>query len=317
MLPDRPEFDSSRRAWLALTLGTMTLGTGPRRAFGADGAEDARISKLEERAKKAGIAPFRVSRTENFLGVGDASDGYRREALGVCEALGKVFVKHLRDRGFRVDLPADRMMVVVLKDSESYGALVGQAPGDELGGHYDLDSNRLVVFDFRPGQSPGSGAERINTFTLVHETTHLLAYNTGLLALDRDPGKCVAEGVATYFEMWRKTVSVPAGRVNRPRLDAIRDATRAGDAWIELSRLLTEDSLFDAPDTAQLAYGQSWLLMYHLLTASRSLWPEVVGWFDDMRTQTGDRLAILEKRLGPVDKLDEKLRRLARELSRS
>jgi hypothetical protein len=317
MLPDRLDFDPSRRAWLALSLGALGLGAASRRAIAADAAEDARIAKLEERAKKAGIEPFGVSRTENFLGVGDAADGYRREALGVCEALGKVFVKHLRDRGFRVDLPADRMMVVVLKDSESYGALVGQAPGEDLGGHYDLDSNRLVVFDFRPGQPPGSGAERINTFTLVHETTHLLAYNTGLLALDRDPGKCVAEGVATYFEMWRKTANVPVGRVNRPRLDAIRAATRAGDDWIDLPRLLTQDALFDDPDTAQLAYGQSWLLMYHLLTASRSLWPAIVGWFDDMRTASGDRVAILEKRLGPVDKLDDTLRRLARELMRA
>src|SRR5690606_9347007 len=109
---------------------------------------------------------------------------------------------------------------------------------------------------------------------------------------------------------------VPAGRINRPRLEAIRAASRSSVDWIDTARLLTEDALFDAPDTAQLAYGQAWLLMYHLLTTSRSLWPEVVGWFDDMRTQTGDRVATLEKRLGPVEKLDATLRRLARELTR-
>lgn len=316
MIPDRPNLDTSRRAWIALSLGTLGLGSFGRRGAAADAGEDARVARLEEQAKKAGLGRLATSRTDHFLGVGDAPEGFRREALGVCEALGKVFVKHLRDRGFRVDFPADRMMVVVLKDSISYGALVGETPGKDVGGHFDLDADRLVVFDFRPHQPPGTGAERINTFTLVHETTHLLAYNTGLLALDRDPGKCVAEGVAAYFEMWRKTANVPVGRINRPRLEAIRAASQSGAEWIETSRLLVEDALFDDPATAQLAYGQAWLLMYHLLTASRSQWPDVVKWFDAMRAQAGDRVATLEKHLGPVAKLDEKLRRLGRELVR-
>lgn len=306
----------TRREWLALGASTLAFGPAIGRAVAADSKEDARIAKIEEQAKRAGIGPFGVATTEHFLGVGNAPAGYRKEALAVCEALGRVFTKHLRDRGFRVEFPADRMTVVVLKDAISYGALMGQAPGKDVGGHYDLDADRLVVFDFRPDQAPGSGAERINTFTLVHETTHLLAFNTGLLALDRDPGKCVAEGVATYFEMWRRSVNVPVGRVNRPRLESIRDASRSEVDWIDTSRLLTEDALFDDVETAQLAYGQAWLLMYHLLTVSRSLWPRVVAWFDDMRSRSGDRVAMLEKHLGPIGKLDENLRRLGRELAR-
>ncbi len=317
MTHDRPDLDVSRRAWISLSLAAMGLVANARPAFGADDDEDARIAGLEGRARKAGIAPLGVSRTDHFLGVGDAPPRFRDEALGVCEALGKVFVKHLRDRGFDVDFPARRMTVVILKDADSYAAMAGDAPGKAVGGHYDLDADRLVVFDFRPGRPAGSGAERINTFTLVHESTHLLSYDAGLLALDGDPGKCVAEGVAAYFEMWRKSVSAPVGRVNRPRLEAIRAATRVGGKWIDTVRLLTEDALFDDPDSAQLAYGQAWLLTYHLLTASRSLWPDVVKWFDAMKTRSGDRVATLEKYLGPVDKLDAALRRLGRELLRN
>lgn len=319
---DRSSIRPSRREWIAMGLGTLGLASASRSAFGAGAdsaaAEEALIADLETRAKAAGIAPFGVSRTERFLGVGNASAGFREEALGVCEALGAVFVKHLKARGFRIDFPDRRMTVVVLRDSISYGALAGEAPGKGVGGHYDLDSDRLVVFDFRPDHPPGAGAERVNTFTLVHETAHLLSYDAGLLARDRDPGKCVAEGVATYFEAWRKSANAPVGRINRPRLEAIRAASRSGAEWIDLGRLLTEDALFDDPDTAQLAYGEAWLLAYHLLTASRSLWPNVVNWFDDMRTKArpGDRVATLERRLGPVGKLDETLRRLGRELVR-
>ena len=301
---------------MALTLSAAGVGASRSFASAASGPEDDVVAKLEAQAKDAGIAPFRVARTEHFLGVGNAPDGFRKEALGVCEALGKTFVKHLRERGFSVDYPAERMTVVVLKDSSSYGALLGEAPGKDVGGHYDLDADRLVVFDFRPDQPSGSGAERINTFTLVHETAHLLSYHVGLMSPDRDPGKCVAEGVATYFEMWRKTANVAAGRINRPRLEALRAGAESGAEWIDTARLLADDGLFDDPETAQVAYGQAWLLMYHLLTVSRSLWPDVVRWFAAMKAEAGDRAALAEKHLGSLAKLDQQLQRLSRDLRR-
>lgn len=316
----RTPFEFSRRQWLyqastALGLASSGLST-PCRAAESPAAtgEDERIGKIVEKAKDAGIAPFGVSRSTHYLGVGNAPDEFRREALEVCEALGRVFVKQLRDRGFKIDYPDERMMVVILKDATSYGAFVGGVPMLNVGGHFDMDSDRLVVFDFRPDSAPG--AARTNTFALVHETTHMLSYHTGLLTLARAPGKCVSEGVATYFEMWRPSGNAPVGRINQPRLDSIRRASRQDAAeWIDTAKLLTTDVLFDEEKTAEQAYGQAWLLTYHLLS-SRSLWPKVVDWFGDLRAGSDDRVATLEKHLGPIAKLDDSLRRLGRELVR-
>ncbi|WP_165245866.1 DUF1570 domain-containing protein [Paludisphaera soli] len=320
-----PDALSSRRRFLSWTSGGLVVSAiglaRPGRSIGesqsrVEAGDADRVAKLAEQARKAGLGPFGVSRTAHFLGVGDAPEPFRDAALEICEGLGRVFLSHLRDRGFRVDFPEDRMTVVVLKDAISYGALVGEAPGKDVGGHFDLDADRLVVFDFRPDQGVGGAAERINTFTLVHETTHLLCFNTGLLSLTKEPPKCVTEGLATYFEMWRRTSRAPVGRVNQPRLEAIRASIRADEAWIETSRLLTEDALFDDPETAQLAYGQAWLLIYSLLS-SRSMYRPTVAWLDDLRTiGGGDRIATMEKHLGPVAKLDDRLRRLGRELVR-
>lgn len=317
---ERPPFDASRRRWIlqvSTTLGLAAAGL-PGRALAAGqsaaAGEDERIAKIVEKAKDAGIAPFGVSRTAHFLGLGDAPDGFRDEALDVCEKLARVFLKQLRDRGFEIDYPAERMIVVVLKDATSYGAFVGGVPMLNVGGHFDMDADRLVVFDFRGDDAPG--AARTNTFALAHETTHLLSYHTGLLTLSKDPGKCVGEGVAAYFEMWRPTGNAAVGRVNQPRLDSIRKAARQeGAEWIDTARLLTTDALFDDEKRAQQAYGQAWLMMYHLLS-SRSLWPKVVEWFGDLRAGSADRVATLEKNLGPIAKLDDNLRRLGRELVR-
>jgi len=312
----RADADRSRRRFLSTALGTLGVASlAGRRSAAAPELESSRISEVIARAEKSGLARFEVSRSAHFVGVGDAPGPFREEALAVCEALGRVFLKHLQDRGFRVEFPENRMMVVVLRDQRSYSALVGQAPGQDVGGHYELDGDRLFVFDYRPDHDPGV-AERINTFTLVHETTHLLSYNTGLLASGKDPGKCVAEGVATYFEMWRRGSRAPVGRVNHPRLEAIREASRSDDAsWIDTARLLSDDALFDDPETAQLAYGQAWLLTYSILS-SRSLYREAVAWFEAMKKPEGDRVATFEAHLGPVAKFDDRLRKLARELVR-
>ena len=45
---------------------------------------------------------------------------------------------------------------MTLKDQASYAAYLGVKPGDAVGGgHYELDTNRLVIFDFRPGAGGG------------------------------------------------------------------------------------------------------------------------------------------------------------------
>ena len=110
-------------------------------------------------AKKAGLGPFSNSHTEHFLGLGDADDRFRATALKICESLAPVFLQHFRDKGFELALPKNRMTVITLKGRESYQAFTGEDPGTIGGGHYDLDTNRLVMFDFRPDGKAG-GRER-------------------------------------------------------------------------------------------------------------------------------------------------------------
>ena len=110
-------------------------------------------------------------------------------------------------------LPEHRLTVVTLAGPDSYAAFLGEDPGQVVGGHYDLDTNRLVIFDFRPDAANlAADPERVNTLTLIHEATHQLTFNTGLLNRLGDVPLCLSEGLAMYGEVWRPgRPSAPGG----------------------------------------------------------------------------------------------------------
>ena len=225
----------SRRSWLiGAFLGVSGITVAPHRAWSMEKKEDAsddtqEIALVQAIAKKAGLGPFSNSHTEHFLGLGDADDRFRATALKICESLAPVFLQHFHDKGFKLALPKNRMTVITLKGRESYQAFTGEDPGTIGGGHYDLDTNRLVMFDFRPdGEEPAvvNDPRRVNLMTLVHETTHLLCFNTGLLSRQAAvPALGRAKG-------WRLMSS--CGRKKRRRL--VNPTARGWFAYVRQSR---------------------------------------------------------------------------------
>ena len=120
---------------------------------GGDPGEAKEIAEVQAFARKAGLGPFSHNRTKRFLCVGDAPDKFRGAALGIGESLAEAFLTYFRERGFNLAFPVRLSTVIALKDGASYRAYIGEDPGDLVGGHYDLDTNRLVIFDFRPDQA--------------------------------------------------------------------------------------------------------------------------------------------------------------------
>jgi hypothetical protein len=282
-----------------------------------DRATDAEeIASFETMARKAGLGPLHHARSEqsHFLAVGDAPESHQREALALCEALGESFLAHFRSCGFSLNYPDRHLTIIVLRDQKSYSALLGEAPGKDVGGHYDLETNRLVTFDFRGQRDSISGlAERINLFTLVHEVAHQLSFNTGMLRRQVDLPLCLSEGLATYVELWRPGVKNSIGSVNRPRVEELR---RAVD-WIQIGDLMANDTAFDKK-TEHLAYAESWVLVHYLLRA-KSRQPRFRQFVADVQSSNkgSERLRIAERSLGPLAKLDHELRDEARRYLRA
>src|SRR5262245_15095820 len=136
-----------RRTWLV----GMTAGWLGLRAR-AQGPDDERPDlpgepqAVEDLAWKLGLGPFRASRTAHYLGIGDAPDAFRAEALQLCEATARDYLDYFQAHGFAVKRPEHRLTVVILSDAEGFAAFLETEPGAAVGGLYDLETNRLVVF---------------------------------------------------------------------------------------------------------------------------------------------------------------------------
>jgi len=313
--PSETSHNWTRRAYLKATLlGAGALGLRIP-ASGSDDPVDA-TAEVQAQAEKAGLGPFRSSVTKHYLGIGDATDDFRADALKLCEALATAYQKYFQDKGFAVNFPARRLTVVALKDRSTYAKFLGEAPGNDVGGHYDLDTNQLVMFDFRPGKgedaAPGAAVapERLNTITLVHEATHQLTFNTGLLDRQADVPLALSEGLAMYTELWRPGPRSTLGIVHRYRLQVISEEARDEDAWISAPRLLTEDTLFEGEKTAQLAYSEAWALVNSLLKTPAAL-PRFRAYLEAIRPRRtpSERLADATTHLGNLDALNQAVRK--------
>jgi hypothetical protein len=310
----------SRRSWLTgILLGAAATSVTPRVGLSMQSNGDAtdadEIASVQALAKQARLGPFAISQRKHFLGMGDAPDAFRMSALEICEPLSTAFLTHFRD--FQLAMPAQRLTVITLKDKESYRAFLGEGSEKAVQGHYDLDTNRLVMFDFRPTIDPQADPERVNLFALVHETTHLLCFNTGLLSRQSDVPDWVSEGLGTYVELWQKNKkpATPIGTVNRPRLLVLRE-TRS---WIPIPDLVAGDETFWDEKTEQISYAASWLMVHYLLKTEAQR-PKFRSYLAGLPPQgkgtAANRVAHAEKHLGSLKKLDRELadryKRLAR-----
>ena len=302
--------ESTRRQWLAgitlLGLGALAADDPPTKpAAEPDAAEDLRRSVEVSRLKNV-----RSAVTEHYVAVGDTPEAFLKEALEICENLGTTFLDHFNARGFEVRFPPDQMAVVALAGPKSYEVYQGKPVRDDEVGHYDVSANRLVIFDFRKatGKKKAVNSLRTNTFVLVHEALHQLTYATGLLSREGDVPLAVSEGFATYGEM-SPSVRPVIGQRNRLRIEELK---KQGGDWLPVQRLLTEDALFEDPKTNQLAYAESWLLVYELLqsVSGRKKLREYLKALRP-RHDPGKRVEDAENTLGDLYKLDAELKKRA------
>lgn len=294
----------SRRTFLAMS-GVAIAGRGglAQVATGPDTE-----ASLREALAQAGIASPTVQTTASYLGAGDAPAGFLQQALSLCEALAGDFLKHFRANGFEVSAPTNRMTVVVLSGPQSYAKWTGTSAEEAVGGHYDLASNRLVIFDNRNRAEAGPEASRANTVSLMHEATHQLCFNSGLLDRAGDVPKLISEGLATYGEVRRPDGRTRVGDPNAGRLAVLRS-----EEWLPLERLWNEDALFDDPATQQQAYAQGWLVMQTLVP--RNGWrTKFQAYLDRIqpRRNADSRLADVIETLGEIPALESAVRRRLR-----
>lgn len=315
MLPFEPAPICRRRYLALVAAGLLAI---PRRA-GADVAltppvtdEEARKA-VEERARAAGLGPFRVRNSSHFQALGDVPGGFLDLVLADCEDVAGDFVAHVNARGFAVALPSRRMTVVALSGDATYGRFLGERASLNSGGRYDFKNDRLIVYDYRPARGRMAlRAGRLNLLTLTHEVTHQVCFDGGILDREGDAPRFVVEGLATYTEERPPGPRPSIGRINATRLDNLAHIQREVP-WPSMKSLLADDDAIlgrRGGPRLLLAYAQSWLFTYYFMR-DPSRTPAYRAYLAAIRPRRDParRLDDASEHLGDLDTLDVELRR--------
>jgi len=248
------------------------------------------FSRDEMTEKLLGELPdgFDVHPTANYLIFYNTSRSYAGWCGSLFERLHMAFTNFWSRRGFDLVEPEFPLAAILFADKQSYIEYSRAKLGDAAGaivGYFDMQSNRMVMYDLTGLEASGMPQGRVGTYqqinrilsqpgaaatvaTVVHEATHQIAFNCGLHTRYSDCPLWFSEGIALYFETpdlrsttgWRNV-----GAVNLPRLSRFRGymAARFPDS---LETLVADDTRFTNLEHSLDAYAEAWALTYFLLT---------------------------------------------------
>ncbi|TWT66723.1 hypothetical protein Pla123a_46100 [Posidoniimonas polymericola] len=283
--------------------------------------------QLTERLQEELGERFAFYTTPHYVVAYDTSRAYAKWLSSLLERLHKAFVNYWQNEGLELEEPKFPLVVVVYADQASYR----RASAEELGGasgiigYYSLTTNRVSMHDLTGTETRRNANDRtslreINRMvsrpevapmvaTIVHEATHQVAFNTGMMSRFADLPLWLVEGMAIYFEApdlssgrgWRGI-----GKVNRPRLQEFQRGARGWDSE-RLRALVTSDQRLRDPNTAASAYAEAWALNYFLIKqrpdAYRSYLKYLAGLAPFGELPENQRIRDFEEYFGPIDDL--------------
>jgi hypothetical protein len=233
---------------------------------------------------------FRIHKTAHYVVCYNTTSAYAEWCGALYERLYRGFFSFWQNQGFELEEPAWPLVALVFDDRASYARYsrteLGEATRSIIG-YYSLHTNRVTMYDLtgvdRGGEvTTPTSAAHINQIltqpaaertvaTIVHEATHQLVYNSGLLQRYAAVPLWLSEGLAVYFETpdlnsargWREI-----GAINRVSLANFHASVDAR-AHNSLELLLRDDARLRDPREAAAAYGEAWALTYYLLRSRR------------------------------------------------
>ncbi|MDO5309931.1 MAG: DUF1570 domain-containing protein [Planctomycetia bacterium] len=244
---------------------------------------------------------MRVRTTDRFIIVTDASESYLAWLSELLERVAQAFDQFVETMEFEACELDSPLTVVLFATREEFDVMAAEIRGESYWqseskptGFYNARYNACFVYDRTgysqeaPGisdsreESVGVGSRRrvnhfaralkerdnseTNVCTIVHETTHLLAYNYGFFSARRESPSWAIEGMAMLFEPssgsatlgWRFGKTFP---VNRPRLYDFKDGFESDPNLTMLPEVLFHDSFAQTLD--DYGYATAWALFYY------------------------------------------------------
>lgn len=195
--------------------------------------------------------------------------GDRSVYMTPFEDFHRRFKAFFESRGVELQEPPMPLIGIVLRsrnDFERYLINEVNVRDSRIAGYYSHITNRITTYDPQAQLRRKGDRWLYQAGPVIHEATHQSAFNTGLHNRFAPPPKWLAEGLAMLFESpgfhHEEKFGDPIHRVNRVRLEQLRQKIKQGKMKGSLVKLIAHDRLF-ATDV-EFAYALSWGLSYYL-----------------------------------------------------
>jgi uncharacterized protein DUF1570 len=290
------------------------------------------LADLRDELRRTLPKQFRIDGTGHFLICATKNSHHFGE---ICEETYRTFYRYFSVRGFKITQPEFPLVIIVFPDRPSfveYCRKDGIEPPSGLLGYYMRLTNRVALFDagdeYRTDSNRigGTGSEKVagDTVrpgfdamiegnlhdTIVHETTHQVAFNTGLHSRIGTTPKWVVEGLATMFEAPgirdSQKSSSPKTRINRSRYVWFGNYMQSRRQPHSLADFVANDDLYSSATLD--AYSEGWALTFFLAEtrhASYGRYLKLIVQRNPLKRYTADeRVADFRKAFGDVNKLE-------------
>lgn len=222
---------------------------------------EARGELLREFGKK-----YEVSGTGSYLIVHPR--GTKELWAHRFEELYRSMTHFFRARGYPMTKPQFPMMGVVFRSEaqyQSYCQRVLRSNVQNTYGVYMPSTNRIYLYDATNGAGKSSSEWAENLATVMHESAHQTAFNTGIHRRGAEDPRWIVEGLGCLFEapgIYNSShFRALRDRINHGRLHAYRNSV-GDDAKTLISSVVASDKLFRRDPNR--AYAVAWALTFYL-----------------------------------------------------
>jgi len=231
-------------------------------------------------------ARFDLVVTKHYVIVTSANRPYAQWCGALFERLYASFHNYWRQRGLKLSEPEFPLVAIVLSNEKEFAAFATKDVGEDAAdakGYFAIESNRMVLYDLtagkdgRPADTAGEINSRLeavpyNIATVIHETTHQIAFNSGMHTRLADNPLWLVEGMAMYFEtpdLSSKSGWKTVGALNDLRLGQFIEFASKRRAPNSLETLVSSDARFTNAETMGDAYAEAWALNHFLVRAKK------------------------------------------------
>lgn len=229
-------------------------------------------------------AGFRIFETKHYVIAYQNEVAFARWIGGLYESrLYHAFDKFWSKKKFELNDPAYPLVAIVFGSRLQYQQYVDRelGPGQEMIAYYNIQSNRIAMFDLTGDQrNPNQGmndrkidqvlqnpAAIAMVATIIHEATHQLMFNRGVQTRFAESPLWLNEGLAMYFEApdlrSRRGWQTP-GLIFQRRLLQFRHylGSRPADS---LTTMIMSDERLRNQETVANGYSEAWAFNHFLM----------------------------------------------------